>query len=227
VVARGNGHGHARDTLTVDPGVGIALEVGMPTNLASATNGATATGDGTNLTALIDDTETTNWASLGSAVAGKQVTVELGQSEPSTIDRVQVSALLRPQLPNPNPKQPNPDPAQSRFSALRQFRILTCTAAAEGDCTEAGDFTEVFTSAPNAFPSVQPRPRAPDLILRSFDIPPTEATHVRLAVVTNQCTGGPDFQGDQDDDPRNITDCSAGSTQDLNVRAAELQVFAA
>lgn len=56
-------------------------------------------------------------------------------------------------------------------------------------------------------------------------MPPTEATHVRLEVLTNQCTGGPEFQGDQDDDPRNITDCSAGSDQDLNVRAAELEVL--
>jgi extracellular elastinolytic metalloproteinase len=228
VVGRGNGHGLARGTLTVAPGGAVLFELAMPTNLASAANGATATGDGTSLNALIDDTESTNWASLGSAVAGKQVTVELDQSEPSwTIDRVQVSALLRPQLPNPNPKQPNPDPAQSRFSALRQFRILTCTATGSVECSETADFTEVFTSAADAFPSVQPRPRAPDQILRSFDIPPTEATHVRLVVVTNQCTGGPDFQGDQDDDPRNITDCSAGSTQDLNVRAAELQVFEA
>ena len=35
------------------------------------------TGDGINLGALIDDTEATNWASLGVAVAGKQVTVRL------------------------------------------------------------------------------------------------------------------------------------------------------
>jgi extracellular elastinolytic metalloproteinase len=44
-------------------------------------------------------------------------------------------------------------------------------------------------------------------------------------VVENQCTGGPDFQGDQDDDPLNTTDCGEGSVQDDNVRAAELQVF--
>ena len=44
-------------------------------------------------------------------------------------------------------------------------------------------------------------------------------------MVTNQCTGTPAYAGDQDDDPLNITDCSAGSTQDDNVRAAELQVF--
>jgi extracellular elastinolytic metalloproteinase len=45
-------------------------------------------------------------------------------------------------------------------------------------------------------------------------------------VLSNQCTGGPDFQGDQDNDPGNITDCDLGSVQGGNVRAAELQVFA-
>ena len=48
---------------------------------------------------------------------------------------------------------------------------------------------------------------------------------MRFVVLTNQCTGAPDFQGDQDDDPINVTDCSAGSVQDLTVRAAEVQVF--
>ena len=83
----------------------------------------------------------------------------------------------------------------------------------------------MFTSPADAFPSVAPRPRAPDLIIRSFDVPRVRATHVRLRVITNQCTGTPAYAGDQDDDPLNITDCAAGSTQDDNVRAAELQVF--
>jgi hypothetical protein len=48
---------------------------------------------------------------------------------------------------------------------------------------------------------------------------------VRLRVLANQCTGGPAFQGDQDNDPINVTDCDLGSPQGLNVRAAELQVF--
>ena len=50
-------------------------------------------------------------------------------------------------------------------------------------------------------------------------------TLVRFVVLTNQCTGAPDYQGDQDDDPINVTDCSAGSVQDLTVRVAEVQVF--
>jgi extracellular elastinolytic metalloproteinase len=44
-------------------------------------------------------------------------------------------------------------------------------------------------------------------------------------VLTNQCTGTPAYQGDQDDDPLNATDCDDCSTQDENLRAAELQVF--
>jgi hypothetical protein len=138
------------------------------------------------------------------------------------IDRVQVSAMLRPTLAN----DPGGDTGgQSRYSAVRQFQILACHARGPVDCSENGDFELVFTSPSNAFPSVAPRPRAPDLIMRSFTIPQTTATHVRLRVLTNQCTGTPDYAGEQDADPRAVTDCSAGSTQDLNVRAAELQVF--
>ncbi len=52
----------------------------MSRNVASAANGATAGGDGINLARLIDDTEATNWASLGSPIANKQVTVRLDPS---------------------------------------------------------------------------------------------------------------------------------------------------
>ncbi|HEV8421405.1 MAG TPA: hypothetical protein VGR13_08635 [Actinomycetota bacterium] len=92
-------------------------------------------------------------------------------------------------------------------------------------CTSDADFKLLFESAADAFPAIAPRPRAPELLLRSFAVPKTLATFVRLVVVTNQCTGTPAYQGDQDDDPANITDCEDGSTQDDNVRAAELQVF--
>ena len=63
------------------------------------------------------------------------------------------------------------------------------------------------------------------IILRSFDIPDTNATHLRFEVVTNQCTGGPDFAGEQDADPRAGTDCTTNSPQARIVRAAEFQVF--
>jgi hypothetical protein len=200
----------------------------MRENFASSANGATATGDGTDLGALIDDTESTNWASLGSPVLNKQVTVRLDPSRPSvTFRRVQVSAQLRTARPYPAPAPlPNPDPGQNRFSALRKFEILACRTTATVDCTQPAQFTSVFVSPDNAFPSVRPRPRAPELTLRSFDVPQTRATHVMLRVLSNQCTGQPLYRGDLDDDPLNDADCVTGSTQDDNVRAAELQVFA-
>jgi len=106
-----------------------------------------------------------------------------------------------------------------------KFELLACDARGAVDCSQASQFTTVYTSPDNAFPSAIPRPRAPELIIRSFDVPSTRATHVRLRVLTNQCTGTPEYQGDQDADPRNNSDCDEGSTQDDNVRAAELQLF--
>jgi extracellular elastinolytic metalloproteinase len=223
LIARANGFGAKRLDERFRSGQRRNLTVEMPRNLASAHNDATATGDGdgVSLDALIDDTEATNWASLGAAVEGRQVTVRLDPSATShRIRRVQVSAHLRP----PNPADPN-DPVQSRFSALRQFEILACEATATVDCADDAEFSVVFTSPADAFPAIAPRPRAPQLIMRSFDIPRTRASHVRLRVLTNQCTGTPDYQGEQDNDPRADTDCSDASPQALNVRAAELQVF--
>jgi extracellular elastinolytic metalloproteinase len=173
---------------------------------------ATAAGDGTGPASLIDETEATQWASLGAPVAGRQVTVRLAESgTPIQLRRVQVSAAL--------------SPPQNRFSALRSFEILACETRGGVDCSRGADFEVIFRSAADAFPSVAPRPRQPELNVRSFAVPRTRATHVRLRVVANQCTGGPDFAGEQDQDPRARTDCSTASAQAVNVRAAELQVF--
>ena len=220
-VARAAGRGLVRTgPVAVSAGQNLDLAVTMSTNLASAAAGATATGDGVNIARLIDDNEATNWASGGAPVAGRGVVVDLaGGQHPVT--RVQVSAMLRPAITG------DPDPGgQNRFSALRQFRVLACNAVGTVDCTDAADYTLAFTSPADAFPSVAPRPRAPELILRSFDIPDTNATHLRFEVVTNQCTGGPDYAGEQDADPRAGTDCTTNSAQARIVRAAEFQAFA-
>ena len=74
--------------------------------------------------------------------------------------------------------------AQNRYTALRQFEILACEASGAIDCTQDAHFTSVLTSPADAFPSVGPRPRAPDLIMRSFAVPRTRATHVRLRVLS-------------------------------------------
>ena len=221
LLATAAGRGHVRvGPIDVTAGA-TTLTVEMPMNLASSAAGAMVSGDGINLARIVDDDEATNWASLGSPIAGKQVTVNLAGDAAREVDRVQVSAMLRPAVTG------DPDAgAQSRVSALRQFRVLACTATLAIDCADAAEFTPVFTSPADAFPSVAPRPRAPELILRTFDIPDTVATHLRLEVVTNQCTGAPDYAGEQDADPRANTDCSTASTQARNVRVAEFQAFA-
>jgi len=221
LLATAPGRGHVRvGPIAFSAGSAVTLTVPMPTNLASSAAGATASGDGINLARIVDDNEATNWASLGSPIAGKQVTVNLA-GDAHRVGRVQVSAMLRPPITG------DPDPGtQGRVSALRQFRVLACAATPANDCADAADFSLVYTSPADAFPSVAPRPRAPELIIRGFDIPDTRATHLRLEVVTNQCTGAPEYAGEQDADPRANTDCSTASAQARNVRAAEFQAFA-
>lgn len=209
-IAHAPGYGHVRFRQTVAAGATVPVRIATATNWASISKGGSASGDGDRLDDLIDDTEATNWERTGEPAPGAQVTVDLAGVEARTVTRVQVSAMLRP---------PEEDEAsQNRFTALRQFRIETST--------DGATFTPAYTSPEDAFPADAPRPVAPAIILREFDIPDTQATHVRLVVVHNQCTGGPDFQGDQDaGDPLNNPDCDDGSTRDNQVRAAELQVF--
>jgi hypothetical protein len=84
---------------------------------------------------------------------------------------------------------------------------------------------------------VNPRPVTPDETLRYFKAtggPP--ATHVKFVVATNQCTGQASYNGDQDNDPTNNSDCTSfvptappGQTppppRSTEVHATELQVF--
>ena len=210
VVAPGYGHVRfPRSILNTGP---LTLEIKMPTNRASLTKGAVvvpAATTGTNANNMFDDTELTNWT--GVAPAASLVTVDL-QGGVQNVKTVQVSAMLNPQN-------------GGRFRALRQFEIWTCNGNA-AKCGVAANYTKLYTSPANAFPGVRPRPTAPDLIIRSFDVPDTNATHVQLRVVANQCTANnTGFRGDQDADPLNDSDCVTGSDADLDVKAAELQVF--
>lgn len=219
-VANAAGFGSLKFSLRVRSG-NRTLPLVLLRNLASAASGATATGDGVNVDKLIDDTEATNWASLGSPVAGKAVTVDLAGTRPSLVSRVQVSALLRPAIPT------DPDPGgQSRFTALRRFEVLACNTATGADCSADAGYRSVYTSPAGAFPAGAPRPTAPDLNLRSFRIKPTIATHLRIRVLTNQCTGAPAYQGSQHDDPRFTSDCVTGNPAVASeVRISEFQAF--
>ncbi|MGH2723652.1 MAG: M36 family metallopeptidase [Actinomycetota bacterium] len=234
-VANAPGYGHVRFQLRLRPGESGTVTIPMETNWASTSQGAVATGDGTRHQSLIDDTESTNWQSTGSPIAGKQVVVDLAGDRPRRIGRVQVSAMLEP------PAGPLGS-SQNRFTAVRSFTIEVCVKTPRNPCTAPENFRPVETSQRDgfvdAFPGESWRPRAPHLILRQFELAqPVRATHVRFVVLDNQCTGNPAYHGEQDDDPLNFTDCrtpTAGSpspppgslpARDQEVRAAELQVF--
>jgi hypothetical protein len=121
---------------------------------------------------------------------------------------------------------------QNRFTALRQFELWACNAR-QADCAANAGFSRVYASAADAFPAGTPRPISPVMLLREFTFAATRATHLRLVAKHTQCTGGPAYQGEQDADPHNETDCNeAGPDTDPNgpaasrfVRAAELQAF--
>ncbi|MDQ3930377.1 MAG: M36 family metallopeptidase [Chloroflexota bacterium] len=219
-LVRAAGYGFFRFTRTFTAGQQVTLKVSMPSNWASQAKGATARGDGVDHAKLIDESERTDWDSEGRPVRGRSVTVNLSGGS-HRVTRVQVSAML----PTPREVPRETDVFENRFTALRQFEIWACTAsAANSNCTSGG-FRRVYVSPANAFPAVRPRPMAPNLILRNFDVPDFTATHVRLRVVSSQCTGAPDYQGEQDNDPRYGTDCDTNSPNGTKVHAAELQVF--
>jgi extracellular elastinolytic metalloproteinase len=217
-IAVGSGWGHHKFTEQFRAGRAESLNVNLPRNLASTASGAVVSGDGVNLAKIGDDTEATNWAALD-GVEGKQVTIDLAGDTPSEVRRVNVSAMLRPPIAG----DADPD-AQNAFSALRAFQILTCKST-EADCTQDGSYGLVFTSAADAFPGGAFRPFSPQINLRTFDVQESDATHVRIRVVDSQCTGGPLYAGEQDDDPRAATDCAAASPAAAQVRIAEVQVF--
>ncbi|MGH2789189.1 MAG: M36 family metallopeptidase [Actinomycetota bacterium] len=214
-VAQAEGHGHVRFRISgLRAGETRDVTIRFPTNWASIHNGATATGDGERHNDLIDDTEGTNWESTGVPVEGRQVLVELPGME--AFDRAKVSAHLLP--------------GQNRFTALRAFELYACTATNTRSCdpSQSADWRLIHRSRRDAFPADNPRPVAPHLILRTFEVPRTTATHVLFRVVDNQCTGQTSFHGKQDQDPRHETDCRIGTPlppRNLDVRATELQLL--
>jgi len=204
--AVGKGFGGKRWTQSIYPGGSAVVGVVLPANLASATSGATITGDGVSLGSLVDDAEATAWSATGGAI-GKQVTVDLPTDAAKLVSRVQLSTF------------------GGGYAGLRQFEVLSCDATRGQDCATDAGYKSIYTSPADAFPAGQFRPKVPGQILRSFSVRPTPATHVRLRVLQNQCTGNPLYAGEQDNDPRGNTDCATASTAGQVVNATEFQVF--
>ena len=230
MVAVSPDRGFTRWTMTVLPdGTARTETLGDVVNLASAAAGATVIGatDGSlNPEALIDGTEATNWGGVTEAQVDESnpsVAVDLA-GDVSTVKRVQVSAYLTPAPESTTDvplAQEDPD-SGSRFTALRQFALEACTA----DCASAGaTWTRFYVSPSDAFPSELPRPVAPTLNMRAFDVPDTEAAAVRLVTLENQCTGQEAYAGEQTASATVLTDCKEGSDRGTIVHASELQVF--
>ncbi|MEH0930815.1 M36 family metallopeptidase [Micromonospora sp. CPCC 205558] len=212
------GFGHQRLGVVAKAGQDGYVDLRMSRNLASTASGATITGDGVNLDRVVDDTEATNWASLD-GVAGRQLTVALPGGAPQTVKRVNVSAMLRPAITGDVDTG-----AQNALSALRSFAVSACNAKTT-DCADPTRWQRIYTSAADAFPGGAYRAYSRDINLRTFAVPTTLATHLRLEVLASQCTGGPHYAGEQDDDPATTTDCATASPARSQVRIAEFQAF--
>jgi hypothetical protein len=249
---RANGYGHIRRTMTLTAGQVVTLPFPMVRNWASTTNGGSATSTAVgsaNPGSLIDDTEGTTWDVVdgadyhGAVPILPDITVDLGGGT-HTVELVKVSAMV--------------SPGESGQSSVRRFRLEACEAGVPtilNTCGPNGIFTTIYTSPANTAPGCgllpicpatsipfdagTPFVGAPALLWRAIDVDPTDATHVRLTILDNQCSGTPEYQGEQDADPANWTDCDgfdedgdgAELTQLLvsnaynDGRVAELQVF--
>ncbi|WP_404379965.1 M36 family metallopeptidase [Knoellia locipacati] len=206
--------GRAQTSLsfTANPSQTRDMPVQLLTNLASSQAGATVTGEGVDLPAMIDGDEGSTTTTVPApSSAQKRFTIDLAGGR-QVVRAVQVSAL-----PEPG--------AAGRFQNLRSFTVLACDAKGAVLCDQDADYRPVFTSAPDAFPGAAPRPVAPELKMRTFAIPQTAATHLRFQLDANQCQGGPQFQGEQDDDPNNATDCTTAYAGARTIAVSEVQVL--
>ncbi len=213
------------------PGEDRKITIHFAPNFASSSQGATIAGDAlgtnTNLANVQDDNEATNDGQTGASAQGRWFVIGLGGVNPNgnVIKRLGVSALLVP--------------GNNRFTALRSFDAFACRAgkdSANPTCDGSIDagWTQIVSTASDAFPSVNPRPVTPDMTLRYFDVShPEVATHIKFVVTNNQCTGQTSYQGDQDNDPNINSDCRAtqGPTavgflpRDTEVHVTEVEVF--
>ncbi|MEK8107348.1 hypothetical protein NKG94_23340 [Micromonospora sp. M12] len=99
---------------------------------------------------------------------------------PQTVKRVNVSAMLRPALTGDADTG-----AQNALSALRSFAVSACNATTT-DCADPTRWQRIYTSAGDAFPGGAYRAYSRDINLRTFAVPSTLATHLRLEVLASQ-----------------------------------------
>ncbi|MCW2665963.1 MAG: peptidase fungalysin, partial [Frankiales bacterium] len=216
-VVRAPGYGLQRFSATLTPGTRTQTFT-VSQNVASATRGAQAAGDGFRLAQVIDDDEGTNGGFDGveqqAPVAGRSIVVDLA-GDLNTISRIAVSALHRPADPDVDG-----DFGGGRLLGVRGFDLQASTDRGK-------TYTTVYRSPENFFPADRPRAVAPDLNLRTVTLPRAiRADHLKLVVRSNQCTGAPDFRGEQEADPLSDSDCPSTANA-FRVTVTELQAFGA
>jgi len=240
---RAPGYGITSFRSTVKAGQTTLKTLNLKPNLASMSKGAKidgTTGSASDDTSrnpgfLIDDTQGAIWGVKTKENIDKSqpvINVDLAGGA-HMVNTVRVSAQLVPVASTDVNSRglvgtsitPDPD-SGSRFTAMRSFAIEVCTQSASQDCSGTGPagYRRIFTSPANAFNSVIPRPLVPTTLLKTFNVPDTRATHVRLVMLDNQCTGFAGYHGEQDADPLNDTECRTSGRAKIG-HAAELEVF--
>ncbi len=242
-VFQADGFGLRRFTATVKAGQTLNRDLHLSQNLASTANGATATGSAgsLNVSKLVDDERGHQLGRHGPGRAGRRhrrlghPPVRHGGPRGRSADGAQ-RQRERPAPPDGQRAGRGPEHARRGLGQPlhRAAHVRRRDVHAEPDqrlqLPAAGRSARVpvqpdLHQRRRRVPGHAPRPLAPNLNLRSFDVPDTSATHVRLVALENQCTGTPGYQGEQDADPLNATDCDLDSDRGTEVRAAELQVF--
>ncbi len=212
------GYGIQRFPLTVQAGSVLTKVLPLHQNVASGAFGAGVKGNtgALRLGRLLDDTEATNAAFDGQPVAGRTVTVTFGTGT-TTFDRVALSALHHPaeDLPEGGTE------IEGRLSGLRAFDLQV---SKDGGRT----FSTFYRSPADFFPAYRPRAVAPDLLLRTITLSkPVTGNAIRLVIRTNTCTGGKDFNHEQENDVTTPSDCRSDDANTTQVTIAELEVFRA
>jgi hypothetical protein len=185
-------------------------------NVASAAWGSGVQGNagGVRLGRLIDDLEESNGAFSGQPVKGRTVAVTFGTGM-TTFNKVAVSALHHPAKNLPEGGKE----IEGRLFGIRAFDLQV---SRDGGKT----FTTFYRSADDFFPAKRPRALAPDLLLRTITLKKAvTGDAIRLVVRSNTCTGGSDFNYEQELDRTTPSDCRSSTANTTQVTITELQVF--
>ncbi|MCU1592957.1 MAG: Fungalysin metallopeptidase, partial [Frankiales bacterium] len=158
-------------------------------NLASSAYGPaiSASAGAHRIGGINDDSEVTNGGFDGK-VKGSTFTVKLGGGM-QTFDRVAVSSLHHPALPAAGEE---PAEFEGRLLGIHDFQIQASSNGGKS-------FTTVYTSPKDFFPTKAPRATAGMLVIREAKLAkPVRANAVRIVVLSNTCTGTPQFHTEQE-----------------------------